>query len=81
MKMTDFNIEKIRTFVRRSGLFSTGARVMADFALRRAPGASGLFYLTAALTVQSNQDKHVCYKLTSQAGTVLTPVNEDASCG
>ncbi len=81
MKMTDFNIEKIRTFVRRSGLFGTGARVMADFALRHAPGASGLFYLTAALTVQSTQDKHVCYKLTSQAGTVLTPVNEDASCG
>ena len=78
--MIDFNIDKIRTFVRRSGLFSTGARVMADFALRHAPGASGLFYLTVALTVQSAQSSHVCYKLSSQAGTVLAALNEDCPC-
>lgn len=78
--MIDFNMDTIRTFVRRSGLFSTGARVMADFALRRAPGASGLFYLTAALTVQSSQENHVCYKLSSQAGMTLAAINEDCPC-
>ena len=78
--MIDFNIDKVRTFVRRSGLFSTGARVMADFALRHAPGASGLFYLTVALTVQNVQNSHVCYKLSLQAGTVLAAVNEDCPC-
>ena len=79
--MTDFNIEKIRSFVRRSGLFSTGARVMADFALRHAPNASGLFYLTVALTVQSSQDKHVCCKFTTLSRKVLTAINEDSPCG
>ena len=78
--MIDFNMDTIRTFVRRSGLFSTGARVMADFALRRAPGASGLFYLTAALTVQSSLDNHICYKLGSQAGMTLAAINEDCPC-
>ena len=78
--MIDLNIDKIRAFVRRSGLFNTGARVMADFIMRHAPDISGISYLTVALTVQSTQENHVCYKLSSQAETVLTALNADCPC-
>ena len=78
--MIDLNIDKIRAFVRRSGLFNTGARVMADFVMRHAPDISGISYLTVALTVQSTQENHVCYKLSSQAETVLTALNADCPC-
>lgn len=81
MNILDCKVEDVRSFVRCSALFSDAALVMADFALRCAPGSTGLFYLTVALTVNSNQANHVCCKLSKYAGTELVALNSDCSFG